>query len=241
VLINAAPLIGLVKTFRIVHFSGRYGSGKTALAYRIAYELLESGFSRYLLSNCNDVWREDPADVVLREGRFLDCCVILDEAGLFMENSRQAKQFVAFMRKMNVVLLLPSVDPPPGRVRFLQVQRQFNLMALGLPLWLYTARLNTGMAREKYGFGWWRPVEIFGVYDTGDFVSDDEKIGEFLAGHVERLTGGRYGKQHRREAEPVSKLATVGGDAGDFLEAAAQISDAVSVLGDWGHQRSRRR
>lgn len=239
-LVNAAPLLGLVKTFRIVHFSGRYGSGKTALAYRLAYELLESGFSRYLLSNCNDVWREDTADVVLRDGRFLDCCVILDEAGLFMENSRQAKQFVAFMRKMNVVLLLPSVDPPPGRVRFLQVQRQFNLMALGIPLWLYTARLNTGMAREKYGFGWWRPAEIFGVYDTGDFVSDDDELGEFLAGHVERLTGGRYGR--RSKTEPVSEVAAAGGDAGDFLEAASQISDAVSLLHDWpGHKRSRRR
>lgn len=173
--------------------------------------------------------------------------MILDEAGIVFEGTAHARQFVAFMRKFNVCLLLPSVESPPARVRFLQIQRKYNFDALGLPLWWYEARLSTGLDRVRYQFGWWRPSEIFGVYDTADFPADDSDIGEYLQGHVERKTGQREKRARRQRGEPVSdgalpRLAGSRGEAGAFEDAALEVSDAISLLVDWQtHARKRRR
>ncbi len=251
-LINGTPIVFLLRGYRVAHLAGRFGSGKTAFAYRLAYELLEHHGFRYLLSNCNDVWSDRPEDIVLRpdthgDPTYLDTVVILDEAGIVFEGTAHARQFVAFMRKFNVCLLLPSVESPPARVRFLQIQRKYNFDALGLPLWWYEARLSTGLDRVRYLFGWWRPSEIFGVYDTADFPADDSDIGEYLQSHVERKTGQRAKRARRRRSDessdgPLPRLARERGEAGAFEDAALEVADAVSLLADWqAHPRKRGR
>ena len=112
-LINAGPIMYLLRGFRVGYIGGRYAGGKTALAYRLAYELLEHHGFRYVLSNCEDVWSDDPAGVVCRPNArgtpiLMDAVIILDEAGLVIEGASQAKRFNAFLRKFNVILLLPS-------------------------------------------------------------------------------------------------------------------------------------
>jgi len=250
-LINGTPITFLVRGYRVVHLAGRFGSGKTAFAYRMAYELLEHHGFRYLLSNCADVWSDDPADVVPRpdahgDPTYLDTVVILDEAGIVFEGASHARQFVAFMRKFNVCLLLPSVEAPPARVKFLQVMRKFNFDALGLPLWWYEARLSTGLDRVRYQFGWWRPSEIFGVYDTADFPADDSDIGVFLQSHVERKTGQREKRSRSHSSNRLSKgkvpqMEESGGSASTFEDAALEVADAVSLLAEWQSNARKRR
>jgi len=248
-LLNATPVLYLLRGFRVAHFAGRFGSGKTASAYRLAYELCEGHGFRYILSNCADVWSDRPQDIALRpnergEPQYMDAVLIIDEAGLVFEGTGHAKQFISFMRKFNVVLLLPSFEAPPARVRFLQIQRKYNLAALGLPLWWYEARLNTGLDRQRYQFGWWGFSEIFGIYDTGDFPADDDGIGDWIQTHVEAKTGRhrRAGRRQGDAAGDVPPLAPAGGDAAPFADAAEEISDAVSLLVEWqDHPRKRRR
>jgi hypothetical protein len=248
-LINGTPILFLLRGYRIAHFSGRFGSGKTAGAYRLAHDLLEFHGYRYIISNCHDIWSDDPHDIELRPGpdgspTFMDAVLILDEAGIVFDGSaRQAKQFVAFMRKFNVILLLPSVEAPPSRVRFLQIQRKYNFAALGVPLWWYETRLNTGMDREKYAWGWWNFKEIFGVYDTGDFPADDSGLGEWLQAHVEKKTQRRRkaGQREKSASREVPPMADGRGEADQFASAAEEISDAVSLLAEWGANRRKRR
>lgn len=251
-LINGTPIVFLLRGYRVAHLAGRFGSGKTALAYRLAYELLEHHGFRYILSNCEDVWSDRPEDIVLRpdakgDPTYMDAVVILDEAGIVFEGTQHARQFVAFMRKFNVCLLLPSVEAPPSRVRFLQIMRKYNFNALGLPLWWYEARLNTGLDRVRYQFGWWQFSEIFGVYDTSDFPSDDSGIGDWIGQHVERKTTGRRKRGRRPAKRDVPPVAREGrqagtGEAADaFTDAAAEISDAISLLADWQADKRKRR
>jgi hypothetical protein len=152
-LVNAATFIGYCSTFRVVHIGGRYGGGKTSLAWRLAYELVDKGLARYVISNVKSVWSDDPAKITLRQGVYVDAVVILDEGGIFLKTGYDADKFLAFLRKLNITLLIPSVLPPATKARFLSVQRVWNAGVLGLPLWWYRVDLIYGTTREKDYFG----------------------------------------------------------------------------------------
>lgn len=247
-LLGGNVVVGMLQTFRVAWIAGRYGGGKTALAYRLAYELLDSGFVRYLLSNCRSVWSDTPADVVLRDGRYLDTVVVLDEGGLFLRTSRDADDFLAFLRKLNVVLIVPSVKPPAPAIRMLSIQRLVNLQALGLPAWIYEASVEYGRQRDRVRFVWWRPSEIYGIYDTSDVPVDDCGIGDFLFEQTERLVResghGRSRRNKRVRALEVGgwDTASVGVDtAADVIaDAAEQLSGAVSLLAVGDNRKGRR-
>lgn len=179
-LIRGAPILQMVNQFRIVWIQGSYGGGKTLLAYQLAHELYKTGRYRYVLANSNSVWTDNPEKVVLRDNSFVDAIVILDEGGLFMRMSRDAEKFMIGLRKLNITILCPSVQPPSTRVKFLQMQRVFNFQVLGLPLWLYQFRLNLGAEREKSHFGIYKPSEIFGIYDTLDYPVDDLYLSDWF-------------------------------------------------------------
>lgn len=264
-LIGADGVVGMLKNYRVMWINGRYGGGKTALAHMLAHELLRSGFSRYLISNTRSVWRDDPAKVQLRDGVLADSVMILDEGGMFLQTGREADQYLAFMRKMNIVLIIPSVQPPSARVRFLTVQRFMTLGAVGLPMWLYSMTLMSGGIREQMRFAWWKPQEIFGIYDTVGAPTDDGGIDEYLkAWTVQLKSSTRSLSKYRGGASGAiseisqgvdtggsgivreqsdSQLPAVGGigrDAEVIAEAAEEISGAFSLFGQQAH-RSRRR
>lgn len=178
-LIFADNLLGYLQTYRVLWLRSRYGSGKTALAFRLAYELKQMGAIRYIISNCHSPWCDNPADVVLVNGQ-ADVCLILDEAGMFMDSPYEAKQYIAYMRKLNVVMLLASVMSPATIVRFLSVKRRYNLMRLGVPAWVFSMRLLDADTEENESFIWWNPAEIFGCYDTAGFPSSDAGIKEYI-------------------------------------------------------------
>lgn len=245
-LLGGQLVVGMLQTFRVAWISGRYGGGKTALAYRLAYELLNSGFSRYLLSNCRSVWRDDPRDVVLRDGRYLDAVVVLDEAGLFLRTSRDADDFLAFLRKLNVVLILPSVKPPAPVMRMLTIQRVANLSAIGLPVWVYEVSVDYARQRGRERFAWINPSEVFGIYDTTDVPVDDCGIGDYLYSHVAELVE-RAGHGRSKRFKRVLEVESGGGQSGieafdsaAISDAVEQFTSAVSLLAG-GHERKRRR
>lgn len=178
-LIMADTFIQNLRTFRVCWLKSRTGSGKTALAFRLAYALYEIGAVRYICSNCESVWCDDPGDVVLQNGQ-ADVCLIMDEGGMFMESKHKAQKYLAFMRRLNIILLIPSVMMPATVVRFLTVKRTMNWGVAGIPLWMYQARLHDGEDVSRESFGWWRPEEIFGIYSTNGFPINDAGLSDWL-------------------------------------------------------------
>lgn len=170
--LNADPFMSAMRNFRLVYVDGRYGGGKTALAFRLAYELVVQHRYRYILSNCLSVWSDDPKKVILRDGVEVNGVLVLDEAGAFMSSRSEVQGWLEYNRKIDVIMLLPSFMPPSRDVRILTVQRIFNANIIGIPAWFYRWEIDKGSVRDGGVFCWWRPFEIFGIYDTKGMPSD---------------------------------------------------------------------
>lgn len=229
-LVNGLPFLSLVRTERVCYFGGRTGSGKTALAFRVAYELVRTGFSRYLLTNVPCVWADSPSDVVVRDGQYLDVCIVLDEAGQFLRMGRDAEAFISAMRKLNVVLLLPSHRPVPRSCDQLRVRMVFDFTLVGLPVWLYAVRYRLEKGADKYYLWWVRPSEIFGVYDTQYFATGDAGLSDWMVGEKAKLAnaGGSYAgvRGYRRQVG-----GAVAEEDGPIWDAGAErLADAVQAL-----------
>ncbi len=63
----------MLNQYRVAWMGGGYGTGKTLLCFELAYELVLSGRYRYILSNCNSVWTDNPEIVKVRDDIFCGC------------------------------------------------------------------------------------------------------------------------------------------------------------------------
>lgn len=178
-LYNMHTFFGNLQTYRILWIRSRYGSGKTALAMRLAYELQLRGIVRYICSNLASPWVDEWESVQLVDGR-ADVALVLDEGGTFMRSKLKAEKYIQFMRKLNVILILPSFMPPSSAVSFFRVKRTMNLGVFGLPVWCYKSRLTDGEDIFYDNFYWVNPSEIYGSYDTGAYVVDDAGAEDWL-------------------------------------------------------------
>jgi hypothetical protein len=251
-LFNASALIGYLRTFRVLWVGGRYGGGKTALAYRLAHELLSIGASRYIISNVRSVWNDKMSSVRIRrvEGRFfVDTVLILDEAGLFLRTSSDADAYLSFLRKINVILILASVTPPATRVRFLTCNRAFNLNSFGLPAWVYSYNLSYMSVAERDYFTWWRPSEIFGIYDTAGAPSDDAGIHSWLDGlrlKYQKESGYAQKETYEDYSSPSISMGSVASQGGrsfdtDISSSLEEFNETISSFREWTGRRQRGR
>lgn len=175
--------------FRIVHLWGRYGSGKTALAWLLAYELMLKFKYRYILSNVQSAWADDVKDVFLADGLTADAIIILDEAGTFMRTATEVSWWLAALRKLNIIILCPSFEPPSRAARMLTFQRVFNGHILNLDFWWFKWSLNMGELNESGNFYWRKPSEIFGIFDTVGYPTEANEI---LSGVETWVAQARY-------------------------------------------------
>ena len=174
------PLYGGVflhtlRAYRIAWIGGRYGGGKSSLAVRLAIEFLERGWAQHAIGNFPCVVFESWRDM----GELRDCFIVLDEAGAWMKE-RDFEDTVAFLRKRNLFLVLSSVLPPPIRARALNVQRTINFQTIGIDLWKYEMSLSYMNVQERASLWWWRPKEIWGLYDTADVATNSRGIVQYV-------------------------------------------------------------
>lgn len=235
---GAGLVLRYIYNYRICWIGGRFGGGKTSLAYRLAYDLKKKFPFRYVLSNVKDVWSDKPEDVVLRDGVFVDAIIILDEGGGFITTAKEADMWVEFLRKINVVLLLPSVRPPHRDMRTLTVRRDVNWQSLGVPCWAYTAKLDSGDIEEKFNFRWWHPNEIIGVYDTLGFPTDAKEllgnvkdwIKQAAANTGYEATAKRGSSIDFGDAFDSGTLGEIGREVDALSEAAHKADRTISLL-----------
>jgi hypothetical protein len=163
-----------ITQFRTVWLAGRYGGGKTALAVELATQLVEEKFADKIVSNL-------PLNVggrltVIKKGDIADikdAVLLLDEGWQELEigsSQKAVKEWLAYLRKQNHYVLLPSVLSLAKEVSRYTIERRYNLLQLGLPYWVYQWRLITGTYTKKdtqHGWIYWgSPTNIFGAYDT---------------------------------------------------------------------------
>lgn len=236
-LISASNLMNYANTYRVVYFSGRFGGGKTSLAFRLAFEMVKRYNYRYILSNVRSVWSEPFENVVLRDGKFIDAVCILDEGGLFLDRAADAKEWLAFLRKVNLTLLVPSVVPPARLLRTVTVTRTVRLNAWGLPAWVYQMNLDAHPVHEKENFVWWQPSEIFGIYDT---LGQPTDAGELLT-HIQKWTiesGKSLGYDNtnsdkfRRAQTNFSFSSSGSGSGANESAEMAELSENIDYLAD---------
>ena len=245
-LLNGDLAVNTLKAFHVLALTGRYGGGKTALAFRLAYELLEDGTCEHLVSNVPSVWSEPLESVDFNERNELNTVVIIDEAGVFLKTGRDVDAYLAAMRKMGVYLILPSVLSVPRKVAFFKCRREINYQRIGLPIWEYKYSLYQDGGKDEAKFWWFAPSEIFGVYDTKAMPIDDAGISEWLLDKVSKIaietdrgTTGRPGGG--RVHQLLSPMEESGGEYGDVLEAAEIFSEAAETISLSGQQNKKRR
>lgn len=188
--------------YRMVWISGRFGGGKTSLALSIALWLCSKNYARYIAANISlKVGREvgvvSGAELrrVSCEGPvYRDTVILMDESWTTLGKGVSRKsvvEWLAYMRKGNNFLVMPSVLPLVGEVGVLRVERVFNGLGLGLPVWLY--RWHLGDYRRGGDRGWYlflRPQSVFGLYDTSAIPSEEFTIYDTWEEEDNRLVGG---------------------------------------------------
>lgn len=220
---------------------GRYGSHKTALAFKFAHELYLAGVVDRVVSNCSSVWNEDLSTLQIDDPYKTNAVVILDEGGLFLDNRQNVKNILAFLRKMNIILIVPSVQEPSMRLKMLTVQMVYSFGSLGLPLVVYRAFLNSNSVKDVSYFGWLRP-DVYGIYDTADAPVDGDVVMNWMDGLKNRIAKGasKYTDTSAagRAFDPMTLLLAGGGsryhddndDAAERMEAAVQtLSETLST------------
>lgn len=167
------PLLDHLLIFRTCHFAGVYGGGKTALAVECAIRFVLNGDVSRIVSNVPLAFEASDTCGVNDLIDIKDAAIIIDEAWNFLEagNFKKAKEFLAYPRHRNQVLMFPSVTNLTSYVQFLRVKRFWSGLKVGVPLWLYRLEIepkeykNRKPPRGKIHWCyWWQPQSIFGFY-----------------------------------------------------------------------------
>ena len=113
--------------------------------------------------------------------------VFIVTALLLIKGGPDADEYLAFTRKLNLVMMFPSANDMTRKITKLAVERIYNLQLIGLPLWVYEWSLRSKKSREKGRFAWWRPSEVWGVFNTEHMPYDDAGISIWLEKHIQEI------------------------------------------------------
>jgi len=166
--------------------------------------------------------------------------VVLDEAWQFLSSRSEAISYGAALRKLGVILLMPSVFPPAQILASFSAQRFVNGYIFGLPLWGYNYYLNYKSFRDKGTFWLINPHLMSGWYDTEAYPAEDYGISLKLDTAVQRLkisTAAKLGKKINNEKKfPSTGDASVASNSSidiPSLEGVAEsFEDSANAIGN---------
>lgn len=226
-------VISILRGQRFCWFSGRTSIGKTSLAFRVAYEFCTKYGYKHILTNIYSPWADNLDDVNLYDDNMLHSIIILDEGGLYLKGFRDVETFLAFLAKLDIIILCPSHVEPAAALQKFEVFGSWKPSMMGLPGTIYNWRLRYGMAKD-HGWCWWsNPSEVWGVYDRQDVPVDDGGIEEWLSKQIDEV-GKRKGRRNFSERRKIklelSSMGEVGGSSWstEAIEAAVERFSAAA-------------
>ena len=223
-LINSFMAEMALISYRLCWITGRYGSGKTSVAYMLSKGYLEKGYR--LVSNNRCVWADALDDVKPFPDGKLKCIVILDEGGLMLEDNDQVKEAAAYAAKMDIIYIIPSYFAPPRAAQVMTIQAVFNFKSAGIPLVAYRWSIRMGAFNDKGFFLWWNPKEIYGIYSRSD---PGARLGKIISWVAERKNEYRniwgYDEEHS-----LSVVENEGREIKQFKDSIEAFTDGVDRL-----------
>lgn len=222
---GADAFLRLLAAYRVVWLSGRFGGGKTSLGVWLAAWLTANKYAANIVSNIDISGRAFPVPVPLK-----DSAIMLDEAWMYVDTWNDVKSYAAFLRKMNLYLIMPSVWPPHPRLRILEVHRIFNGRVVGLPFWVYRWSLSMASIGEKGFFALFYPERCFQFYDTEYIPKDDGGIVAAMASTIGELPESDGDKRGRKRRSGRQTAAASAGGIGSVEEVARRLDDAAERL-----------
>ncbi|MCS7242394.1 MAG: PhoH family protein, partial [Candidatus Caldatribacterium sp.] len=187
----------------MVWLRGGFGTGKTALAVAIAIKLVEDNFVSKIISNIpifhpksNTTYAAFDHYLLATPDRIEDCVLVIDEAGNFYSRYRAEYKTVdalmTFLRKKNVIVLLPSIKPVFKDLAQVTIYRFLNLQAIiAIPFWIYKAQLAYSDYREKKfsrsTFVWRNPTAFFPYFDSAAQPINDLFIAQKIVDEIKEL------------------------------------------------------
>ena len=209
-----------LQAYRLCWINGRFGSGKTSLAYMLVKPYLEKGYR--LVSNNRSIWADEIESIKPFPDGKLKTIIILDEGGLEFKSSRQIEMIAAYAAKMDVIYVIPSYFPPCRAAQVMTIQAVFNLKSAGIPVILYKWRIRVGGFFDDKGFFiWWNPKEIYGIYSRSDPGARSEKIVAWIIKQTEEF------RRHWGYDDGIQEMEEEGGQAVQFNDSVETLSDAI--------------
>jgi hypothetical protein len=230
-LIGEERVLGILESYRLLWIGGRFGGGKTSLAFRLARPFLERGYR--LLTNIRTVWADDPSDIdfIDRFGH-LRLVVIMDEGGLWLKRNRMVEAMAAYAAKMDCIYIISSFFPPASYFRIFRIQVLYGFRHIRIPLIFYRWFLASYGFSDKGLLIWIRPEEIYGVYSRQDPAVDGNAIVEFMARKVQE-----YRKIYDRDSKDLS--VDLIDEGSDLEQVVADFADAISEFREVSRRRRR--
>jgi hypothetical protein len=246
--------LDMFSSWRVLWLRGRFGGGKTSLAFILATWVWWQGLVDNIYSNIRSPLCGVP------QLPLHSAALVLDEAWQILTSAKAVEDYAAFVRHLNLYLLLPSVYPPHPRLRFLSAQRVFDARFCGIPLWVYRWSLGSGAVREHGYFAFWNPAAIYPYYAQGIAGGDgglglalrvthayyrqvSDQFQTAIEAEVQRqaeaLLHGQGGRAALRQYEAKSRGG--GKFTIDTSEAETVFADAAADIADAADRLKRRR
>jgi len=231
VLIGEERVLGILESYRLLWIEGRFGGGKTSLAFRLARPFLERGYR--LLTNIRSVWADNPNEIdFVDEWGHLKLVVIMDEGGLWLKRNKMVEAMAAYAAKMDCVYIIPSFFAPASYFRIFRIAVLYGFRHIKIPIIFYRWRLVSSGFVDRGILAWIRPEEIYGVYSRQDPAMDGRFLVKFMAEKVQE-----YRKKYDRDYPFELPDLEEDDETGELQTAIADFSDAVTELRSFSRRR----